>query len=154
MFVRFHLFSSLWIVLIGLHREGTTVRTLFTLLFWDIIFTEVIVDVFYSQFQTSPLDLFTDNFYASRREVIERRLVAISESTDEVLWQFVLSGSVQRKLYFCLWLDEVRFRWVWGLHSKNLALSLLFLITTTLSYCLTHPFTSTWPHLLVGSSDL
>ena len=72
-------------MLLGLHREGTTVRMLFTLLFWDIIFMDGIVNVFYSQFQTFPLDLFTDSFYTSRQEVIERRLIAISESTEEVL---------------------------------------------------------------------
>jgi len=78
-------------VLTGLHREGTTVRTLFTLLFWDVIFTDGIIDVFYSQFQTNPLDLYTDNFYSSRREMIEQRLVVISESTDEVRQQCVSS---------------------------------------------------------------
>jgi len=86
-------------VLIGLHREGTTVRTLFTLLFWDVMFTDGVVDVFYSQFQTFPLDFFTDNFYASRRDMIEQRLVAVSEATDEVLWLFVSSYAVQRKFY-------------------------------------------------------
>ena len=79
---------------IGLHREGTTVRTLFTLLFWDVIFAESIVDVFYSQFQTFPLDLYTDSFYTSRREMIELRLAAISESTGEVHHTGVARGGL------------------------------------------------------------
>jgi len=77
-------------MLLGLHGEGSTVRTLFTLLFWDIMFADGIPDVFYSQFQTSPLDLFTDNFYISRQEMIEQRLVSVSNSTDEVLQQFIV----------------------------------------------------------------
>jgi len=67
------------------HGEGTTVQTLFTLLFWDIIFADGIVDVFCSRFQTFPLDICTDNFYTSRQEMIEQRLHSISESTDEVI---------------------------------------------------------------------
>jgi len=78
-------------MLLGLHGEGSTVRTLFTLLFWDIMFADGIPDVFYSQFQTSPLDLFTDNFYISRQEMIEQRLVSVSNSTDEVLQQFIVT---------------------------------------------------------------
>lgn len=70
--------------LTGLHGEGMTVRMLFTLLFWDVIFCNGVVDVFYSRFQTSPLDLYTDNFFSSRRDMIEQRLAVVSESSDEV----------------------------------------------------------------------
>ena len=76
---------SCQIVLLGVHGEGSVVRMLFTLLFWDIIFGDGIVDVFCSQFQTFPLDITTDHFYTTRQEMIEQRLVSISESTDEVI---------------------------------------------------------------------
>jgi len=89
---------SSYIVLLGVHGEGTTVRTLFTLLFWDIIFADGIDDVFCSRFQTFPLDIYTDNFYTSRQAVIEQRLVSISESSDEVIQPFVVHCPVRKKL--------------------------------------------------------
>jgi hypothetical protein len=69
----------------GIHAEGSSVRLLFMLLMWDIVFMPGIGDVFYNPFQTFPLDLHTDNFYLSRREAIEKRLSDIHISTPEVL---------------------------------------------------------------------
>ncbi|ROT66235.1 putative fanconi-associated nuclease 1 isoform X2 [Penaeus vannamei] len=57
----------------GLHREGTTVNSLFGLYFWDALYLPV-SDVFRSPHQASPLDLDDPNFYAARKEWIDRRL--------------------------------------------------------------------------------
>ncbi|KAJ7137889.1 hypothetical protein C8R44DRAFT_766426 [Mycena epipterygia] len=52
--------------------------TLFTLLFWDIIFMPI-DGAFDTHFQTCPLDLCEDTFFAVRQAVIEHRLSEIKE---------------------------------------------------------------------------
>ncbi|KAI1909626.1 hypothetical protein LOZ65_006499 [Ophidiomyces ophidiicola] len=61
----------------GYHCEGGILRTLFGLLFYDVIFTYV-PNVFQTPFQTCPLDLHTDAFYSCRISEINRRLAQIS----------------------------------------------------------------------------
>lgn len=58
----------------GLHREGTTVNSLFGLYFWDALYSPV-SDVFRSPHQASPLDLDDPNFYAARKKWIDQRQV-------------------------------------------------------------------------------
>ncbi|KAJ6164380.1 hypothetical protein N7470_003052 [Penicillium chermesinum] len=66
----------------GYHSEGGIVRTLFGLLFYDILFTFV-PNVFQTPFQTCPLDLHTDVFYPSRASEINHRLVEITNGDAE-----------------------------------------------------------------------
>ncbi|KAI4145017.1 MAG: hypothetical protein LQ341_002493 [Variospora aurantia] len=61
----------------GYHSEGGIMRTLFAHLFHSVLFTYV-PNVFQTPFQTCPLDLHTDAFYASRFSEIHARLNAIS----------------------------------------------------------------------------
>ncbi|GLI79102.1 hypothetical protein PoHVEF18_007427 [Penicillium ochrochloron] len=68
----------------GYHSEGGIVRTLFGLLFYDILFT-YIPNVFQTPFQTCPLDLHTDVFYLSRASEINHRLVEITNGDAERL---------------------------------------------------------------------
>ncbi|EPS34209.1 hypothetical protein PDE_09173 [Penicillium oxalicum 114-2] len=68
----------------GYHSEGGIVRTLFGLLFYDILFTYV-PNVFQTAFQTCPLDLHTDVFYPSRASEINHRLVEITNGDAERL---------------------------------------------------------------------
>ena len=60
----------------GYHTEGGILRTLFALLFYDILFAYVPA-VFQTPFQTCPLDLHTDAFYATRLSEINVRLAEI-----------------------------------------------------------------------------
>jgi Fanconi-associated nuclease 1 len=60
----------------GYHCEGGLVRTLFAYLFYDILFL-YLPNVFETEFQTAPLDLFTDAFYPARASEINHRLVEI-----------------------------------------------------------------------------
>ncbi|PIA29938.1 hypothetical protein AQUCO_05800189v1 [Aquilegia coerulea] len=60
----------------GVHTESGIWMTIFGLLMWDIIFTDV-PDVFPTRFQTAPLDLETDNFYVARKSLIESHLQRI-----------------------------------------------------------------------------
>ncbi|TQB69452.1 hypothetical protein MPDQ_001855 [Monascus purpureus] len=66
----------------GHHSEDGIVRTLFGYLFYDILFTYV-PNVFQTPFQTCPLDLHTDAFYATRASEINHRLVEISNGATE-----------------------------------------------------------------------
>ena len=61
-----------------LHSEGRIVYTIFGLLFWDIIFA-TIPGAFETPFQVAPLDIDTDTFYHSRRELFEKRLDEIKQ---------------------------------------------------------------------------
>eukprot|EP00850_Spirogloea_muscicola_P019085 SM000183S03979 [mRNA] locus=s183:73957:79101:+ [translate_table: standard] len=62
----------------GVHCEGGVWLTLFGLLLWDVLFSDV-PDVFQTPFQTAPLDLNTDAFYTARRELIDRRLEEVRQ---------------------------------------------------------------------------
>ena len=66
----------------GYHVEGGLLRTLFGLLFTDIIFTYV-PNVFQTAFQTCPLDLHTDAFYPARLSEINRRIVEVGNGEAE-----------------------------------------------------------------------
>ncbi|KAF5199410.1 Fanconi-associated nuclease 1-like protein [Thalictrum thalictroides] len=69
----------------GVHTESGIWMTIFGLLMWDIIFTDV-PDVFPTRFQTAPLDLETDNFYIARKSLIESHLQKIhSGLAEEIL---------------------------------------------------------------------
>ncbi|KXZ52525.1 hypothetical protein GPECTOR_9g569 [Gonium pectorale] len=61
----------------GVHSEGGVWGTLWGLLMWDVLFADV-PEVFRSPFQTAPLDLDTDAFLPSRRELVDARLQAIA----------------------------------------------------------------------------
>ncbi len=61
----------------GFHCEGGLMRCLFSLLFWDILFAPV-PNVFQTEFQSCPLDLWTDAFYPARSSDVNRRLAQIS----------------------------------------------------------------------------
>ena len=62
----------------GVHSENGIWGTLFGLLMWDQLFSGKVSHAFHHPFQTAPLDLDTDGFYAHRREGIDARLAEIS----------------------------------------------------------------------------
>jgi Fanconi-associated nuclease 1 len=67
----------------GIHCEGSLCTTLYGLLCWDIIFdTTAAPYAFQSKYQDSPLDLFTDAFFVTRRELFEARFKQMIESED------------------------------------------------------------------------
>ncbi|CAA6659803.1 unnamed protein product [Spirodela intermedia] len=69
----------------GVHAESGIWLTIFGLLMWDILFADV-PDVFRTQFQMAPLDLDSDSFYSSRRDLIESHLQRINDGmADEML---------------------------------------------------------------------
>ncbi|KAJ9647700.1 hypothetical protein H2204_000330 [Knufia peltigerae] len=63
----------------GYHSEGGILRTIFGLLFYDILFFDpYIPNVFQTAYQTCPLDLHTDSFFSSRVPEILARANRIS----------------------------------------------------------------------------
>jgi Fanconi-associated nuclease 1 len=57
-----------------MHDEGSAIRSLFGLLFWDVIYEHPVPDVFRSSYQQEPLDLRSGEFYRNRKEGIDKRL--------------------------------------------------------------------------------
>ncbi|KAE8362407.1 VRR-NUC domain-containing protein [Aspergillus caelatus] len=80
----------------GYHSEGGIVRTLFGYLFYDILFTYA-PNVFQTPFQTCPLDLHTDSFYATRASEINHRLVEITNGESERILRAVHAREAPRQ---------------------------------------------------------
>lgn len=66
----------------GVHCEGSLIVTLFCVLFWDIIYDETIPDVFVTEMQYLPFDLYTSDFYKNRQESIVKRLKDIESDWE------------------------------------------------------------------------
>uniref|UniRef100_A0A8C0G8M8 Fanconi-associated nuclease n=1 Tax=Chelonoidis abingdonii TaxID=106734 RepID=A0A8C0G8M8_CHEAB len=73
----------------GIHGEGSTFSTLYSLLMWDIIFMDGIPDVFRNSYQPFPLDLYTDSFYENRKDAIESRLQLLHAASSETLNEMI-----------------------------------------------------------------
>nr|XP_042709764.1 fanconi-associated nuclease 1 isoform X4 [Chrysemys picta bellii] len=73
----------------GIHGEGSTFSTLYSLLMWDIIFMDGIPDVFRNSYQAFPLDLYTDSFYENRKDAIESRLQLLHAASSETLQEMI-----------------------------------------------------------------
>ncbi|GHA52125.1 VRR-NUC domain-containing protein [Photobacterium aphoticum] len=71
--------------------ENTLMCGLFGLAFWDLIFSPL-PGAFINPFQRSPKDMFSEAFFAQRRDAIERRLVDIEQG----VWQEWLSVYQQK----------------------------------------------------------
>ncbi|KAL8755292.1 MAG: hypothetical protein Q9199_003758, partial [Rusavskia elegans] len=80
----------------GYHSEGGIIRTLFGYLFYDVLFT-YIPNVFQTAFQTCPLDLHTDAFYASRFSEINARLNAVSNGEGVGILERVYEREKERQ---------------------------------------------------------
>jgi hypothetical protein len=87
--------------------ENHTWRTLFGLLFWDIIFDPSLVS-FHHPFQRRPSDLHLPEFYEKRKNQIHRLVDSFENSDDflEHLWlNFQKNEGIANP--FVVWLEEV-----------------------------------------------
>jgi len=64
----------------GYHSESSILTTLFALLLWPVLF-HPLPGAFETPYQTAPLDLGEDTFSASRTELLESRLQAMSKTS-------------------------------------------------------------------------
>lgn len=86
----------------GKHAETSTLTTLFGILFWDIIFEDKqVTNVFVDRFQSRPLDLGTDHFYQSRRDMIDTRLDHMQNSSLETICEMATTTWMLNKDYEC-----------------------------------------------------
>ena len=80
----------------GFHAEGGIVRTLFALLFYDVLFAYV-PNVFQTAYQTCPLDLHTEGFVEARRSEVNARLAAIANGEAEEIIRQVWDRQGERR---------------------------------------------------------
>ncbi|KAI5786462.1 coiled-coil domain-containing protein MTMR15 [Peziza echinospora] len=80
----------------GFHSESTIILTLFAHLFYDILFLYV-PNVFETEYQTCPLDLFTEAFYPTRASEINHRLVEIENGKAREIIEGVWDREGERK---------------------------------------------------------
>ncbi|XP_057990758.1 fanconi-associated nuclease 1 homolog isoform X2 [Hevea brasiliensis] len=92
----------------GVHAESGIWLTIFGLLMWDVIFSDV-PNVFHNRFQTAPLDLETDGFYPVRKSLIETHLQKIQDGMAE---EIVITSWELHSGTACLGVD-------WGGHSLS-----------------------------------
>lgn len=63
----------------GLHGEGSTVCSVYGLLFWDVIFYDHLQDAFHTCYQPFPLDFHFNDFYERRKVLIDEKLALIRD---------------------------------------------------------------------------
>lgn len=80
----------------GFHSEGGILRTLFGLLFYDVLFTYC-PNVFQTAYQIAPLDLHTDAFYGTRISEISRRIVQIGNGEAKRLLKETWEREFERR---------------------------------------------------------
>ena len=80
----------------GYHSEGGILRTLFGLLFCDVLFAYV-PNVFQTAYQICPLDLHTDSFYPTRISEINARVNEIGDGHAEDIVQRTWSEHFDRR---------------------------------------------------------
>jgi Fanconi-associated nuclease 1 len=81
----------------GYHSEGGILRTLFGLLFADIMFQVYVPNVFQTAYQTCPLDLHTDAFYSARIAEINARCNELEAGLAEGILTRTWDTHVERK---------------------------------------------------------
>ncbi|XP_021765063.1 fanconi-associated nuclease 1 homolog [Chenopodium quinoa] len=68
----------------GVHTESGIWLTIYGLLMWDVIFSDV-PNTFRTKFQNAPLDMDSDDFYVARKSIIELHLQKIHEGMAEAI---------------------------------------------------------------------
>ncbi|KAJ3187051.1 hypothetical protein HDU85_007089 [Gaertneriomyces sp. JEL0708] len=79
---------------VGLHVENALFHHIFTLLFYDILFSPK-KSVFQTRFQTHPLDLFTDGFFFDREASINSRCEEICSWDTQTFQAKVLEADTR-----------------------------------------------------------
>lgn len=69
----------------GLHCEGSLPIALFSVLFWEELYTVSVPGAHLSVYQAAPQDLFTDEFYKNRKELIDMKLESLQNLDIDTL---------------------------------------------------------------------
>ncbi|XP_075241378.1 fanconi-associated nuclease 1-like [Convolutriloba macropyga] len=67
----------------GVHREGLLFETLFFAVMADIVFSSAVSNVYFSEYQSRPLDWMSSEFYDNRKYLIDERFEEL-ESRDRM----------------------------------------------------------------------
>ncbi|KAK7520326.1 hypothetical protein IWZ03DRAFT_134952 [Phyllosticta citriasiana] len=94
----------------GAHTEGSILTTLFALLFHDVLFAYV-PHVFQTPYQSAPLDLSSDAFFAARSSLVRHRLAEIENGGAEDIARGVWDSESERRTAV-VGLDWAK--WTWG----------------------------------------
>ena len=70
---------------LGIHGESATFKTLLGLFLWNEIYDSNLPDVFINNFQSVPLDVYTDQFYINRKDAIDSKLLTIKNANQQVI---------------------------------------------------------------------
>ena len=101
----------------GVHSESSCFTTLFSLLFWDLLFEIDVPDVFQTAYQTAPLDLNTDAFYPTRTVALEDRLKLIEDDFEAAI-KLLQKHHVTHHLVSCIGVN-------WSSYSGEEGIALL-----------------------------
>lgn len=71
--------------LTGLHSEGSILRFIYGLIFWDIIYDDTVPGVWNTTFQIAPLDYNSENFFHARKEKILKRLKLMKDDEKAII---------------------------------------------------------------------
>ena len=64
------------------HFEGRAIVSLFGLLFWDEIYNDQVPSLFYSKRQSYPLDLYFQDFFKNREDLLVEKLEKMRTSGE------------------------------------------------------------------------
>ena len=83
---------------ISFHSEGRVVTTLFSLLFWDIIFADI-AGAFETPYQRAPLDLAEDTFLYARKDLVKQRLDELKACQGPMILERVFEEHAEKKTW-------------------------------------------------------
>ena len=89
----------------GIHSENSIIKTIFGLLFWDILFMDM-PGVFVSPYQNAPMDLGHPCFYEARSQEIESRLESVRKGNAKSILEETYS---KQKHKGCIGVDWTRY---------------------------------------------
>jgi hypothetical protein len=130
----------------GWHCEGSYIRSIYTLLFWEVIFYDQIPNTFLTAYQDHPLDLYYPTFYSSRAALIIEKVEAIARLEPMELVEVI--GNAYRSYYR---MECVSMSWYHAL--RHLQLIALCIGAKSLSY-LCHEMSRSYRHYRSGAPDL
>ncbi|XP_066597627.1 fanconi-associated nuclease 1-like isoform X2 [Prorops nasuta] len=86
----------------GLHCEGALPVALFSILFWEDIYTHPVPGAFVSSYQTAPSDLYTSEFYNNRKDRIDMKIQILNNLELDAFSTLIETNFLEYSQYQCL----------------------------------------------------
>lgn len=115
----------------GWHCEGTPLKSLFSLIMWEVLFLDKVENVFYTPYQDQPLDLqYGAVFYMHRKAEIDSRFKWLENAhMSEILADL---SRIYRKYYKC---RCISMSWVHPLHILQVIFKCYFYCALIKAHC-------------------